>query len=131
MLRASIIAAISAASALFFSAAAAHALDLEKVLNSPKPCFKRIYTSAHLAKHPRQTVQSIGIETRGRASRTAPFEMEFSIRRRGDRARFRSAAVCSFETAERVRCDLEGDGGIAQFAIGELNGKKRIRLTTD
>jgi hypothetical protein len=109
----------------------ARALDLALVLSSPKPCFKRIYSAEHLNARPKQLVSAIGIETEGDVSRSAPFAMTFSVRRRSDRARFHSPAVCRFTSQERVQCDLEGDGGTARFWIGELNGKKRIRLETD
>ncbi|MGF1649899.1 MAG: hypothetical protein ACFCUN_05560 [Hyphomicrobiaceae bacterium] len=108
----------------------AQALDLARVLSSPKPCFKVIHTAEHLAAHPSQVVGAIGMEASGSINRSEQFQMTFSVRRRSDRARFQSAAQCGFTSVEQVRCNLERDGGTATFRIGELNGNKRIRLET-
>ena len=108
----------------------AHALDLAKVLNSPKPCFKRIYSSQHLNDHPRQMVAAIGLESAQNVTRSKPFRLVLSVKRRGDGARFSSATFCRFQNDRLVTCGVEGDGGTFIVSIGELNGRKRLKVTT-
>lgn len=106
------------------------ALDLEKVLNSAKPCFKRIYTAEHLEARPRQMVEAIGFETERNATRKGQFQVSLSVRRRGDKARFSGIAYCRFQKPQVVRCGVEGDGGELTVSIGQLDGRKRLKVTT-
>ena len=108
----------------------AHALDLDKVLNSPKPCFKQIYSSQHLNDHPRQTVAAIGLESAQNVARSKRFRLVLSVKRRGDKARFSGAAFCGFQNARLVTCAIEGDGGTFSVSIGEHKGRKRLKVAT-
>jgi len=108
----------------------AHAIDLARVLNSPKPCFKQIYSAQHLNKHPRQMVAAIGLESKQNVTRSGQFRLVLSVKRRGDGARFSSAMFCRFQNAQLVVCGVEGDGGTFTVSIGEFNGRKRLKVQT-
>jgi hypothetical protein len=89
-------------------------------------CFKRIYSKAHLAKHPGQRVKMIEFayapatdpayrETAG------PIAYGVSLTlRSGRQGRLGNVALCRNE-GSTVQCGLEGDGGA--FSLSETNGK--------
>ena len=108
----------------------AYALDLARVLNSPKPCFKRIYSAQHLDRNRRQVVAAIGLESARNVRRSGQFQMTLSVKRRGDNARFSSVTYCRFRQAQLIVCGVEGDGGTFTVSIGELNGQKRLKIAT-
>lgn len=108
----------------------ASALDLKRVLESAKPCFRRDYTSEHLASHPNQTVPLIQVVRLTDKLDVSPFRMRLNVPRRLNGERYRSDLYCQFASPNRVSCGVEGDGGTLDISIGQAGNKARLKVST-
>ena len=78
-------------------------------------CYARRYDAQHLAQHPRQKVQQIGLYFTSAAKHTpAAFEVGLAIVARGTGRSFSSPATCA-ERGDAIVCNVESDGGTFQL----------------
>lgn len=114
---------------LLFSMAA-QAVTLDGVFGSlPEggTCFTRSYSSAHLARHPKQTVKNITIKL----SRTSPwtandgeFMQVLVNQKKAPQKNLRQAMSC-FESDGEVVCAVDCDGG-AMYVTALKDGKLTV-----
>lgn len=80
-------------------------------------CFRRVYDSAHLAKHKDQTVVEMGFRISYVVARdedygegASYYAFQLLAKRKGDERELKADGVCS-ETKGRIFCGVECDGG--------------------
>jgi hypothetical protein len=108
----------------------AAALDLKKILESAKPCFRRDYSDQHLAEHPKQVVTVVQLRRLADNLDVTPFQMQLNVWRRANGQRYGAVLFCAFASPDLVACRVEGDGGKLDISIGELDGQAGLKVVT-
>lgn len=89
------------------------ATSTQALTPAPFPgCFARTYDAAHLRAHPSQKVTAIsGKLTRNSQGATFPFELELTLRLKGERKSHWAVAGCTPLNNSGLHCGIEEDGG--------------------